>query len=239
MPQIGKGGVARHEAVLGADTFHLDGESRERQNLLRFAELLDQAIKVALAQEELVVVAVCAGAPKCGSAHEDFVLDRGVKIGLAHRSNISHRSRFASRHAAVFTLTQPRVRARPVGLIALLRHDALEPEFERGRQQLLRIIEGLREAQQIPVGAGEQTLKARAALLQRLAPHILAADRSEIEAPGAAAVGVARRQAAEVGDAVGIAADELGVDDARRQAEQRLADHGEAPGDVLARFGSG
>src|ERR1700738_2673908 len=35
------------------------------------------------------------------------------------------------------------VLARAVGLVALLRDDALKPEFERGRQQLLGIIEGL------------------------------------------------------------------------------------------------
>ena len=45
---------------------------------------------------------------------------------------------------------------------------------------------------------------------------------------------VARRQRMEVGDAVGIAADELGVDDARRQAKQGFANDGEARGYVFA-----
>ena len=56
-------------------------------------------------------------------------------------------------------LDQADVLAGAVGLVALLRDDALQPEFERGRQKVLRIIEGLGEAQQVRVGAGEQSLK--------------------------------------------------------------------------------
>jgi len=47
-------------------------------------------------------------------------------------------------------------------------------------------------------------------------------------------VGVARRQRVKVGDAVGVTADELGVDNAGRQVPQGIANDGEAPGDVLA-----
>ena len=43
----------------------------------------------------------------------------------------------------------------------------------------------------------------------------------------------------EVGNPVGIAADDLGVDDAWREAAQSRSDHGEAPRDVLARDGAG
>jgi hypothetical protein len=41
-------------------------------------------------------------------------------------------------------------------------------------------------------------------------------------------------QAAEVRFAIGVASDDLGVDDARRQTAQRRPDHREAAGDVLA-----
>jgi hypothetical protein len=47
-------------------------------------------------------------------------------------------------------------------------------------------------------------------------------------------VRIARHQAAEVGHAVGIAADDLRVDDAWREAAQRRPDCGEAARDVLA-----
>jgi hypothetical protein len=69
------------------------------------------------------------------------------------------------------------------------------------------------EKRQVRVGAGEQSLKARAAL-QLFVPHPLRA----------VAVGVARHEATEVGDAVSIAADDLGVKDAARQAQEPSAD---------------
>jgi hypothetical protein len=65
-------------------------------------------------------------------------------------------------------------------------------------------------------------------------PHILAADGQQIEAPGAVSVRVPRHEAAEVRDANGVTADELGVDDARRKTLQCIANDGKAPGDVLA-----
>ena len=92
----------------------------------------------------------------------------------------------------------------------------------------------VRQTQQVTVAAREQSLKVRAALLERLGTHILAVDHHEVEAPGAAAMGVARRQRMEVGNAVGIAADELGVDNSRRRAKHGFADDSEASGEVFA-----
>src|SRR5262249_42086481 len=62
----------------------------------------------------------------------------------------------------------------------------------------------------------------------------LAFNHHGVEAPGAAPVVIASRESVKIGDAVGVTAAELGVDNAGWLVEHRLADYGEAPRDVLA-----